>query len=70
MHQVFVRFGVPHQLLSDRGPEFESVLFGELMTWLQFDKLRTTAYKRSTNGIVEQFHRTLNSMLAKFVSES
>jgi len=70
MNQVFVRFGVPRQLLSDRGPEFESVLFGELMKWLQIDKLRTTAYKPSTNGVVERFHRTLNSMLAKVVSES
>jgi len=70
MNQVFVRFGVPRQLLSDRGPEFESVLFSELMRLLQIDKLRTTAYKPSTNGIVERFHRTLNSMLAKVVSES
>jgi len=34
------------------------------------DKLRTTAYKLSTNGVVERFHRALNSMLGKVVSDS
>ena len=67
---VFSRFGTPVQLLSDRGPEFESELFTQLMRWLEIDKLRTSSYKPSTNGVVERFHRTLNSMLGKVVSES
>jgi len=67
---VFSRFGMPLQLLSDRGPEFESELFSQLLKWLEIDKLRTTAYKPSTNGVVERFHRTLNSMLGKVISES
>ena len=33
-------------------------------------KVRTTAYKPSTNGGVEMFHRSLNSMLGKVVSDS
>ena len=69
MH-VFSRYGAPRQLLTDKGPEFESDLFAEVMKWLEIDKLRTTAYKPSTNGAVERFHRTLNSMLGKVVSES
>ena len=67
---VFPRYGMPVQILSDRGPEFESELFTQLLKWLEIDKLRTTAYKPSTNGVVERFHRTLNSMLGKVVSES
>ena len=65
---VFTRFGAPKQLLTDRGPEFESQLFRDLVTFYGVDKLRTTPYKPSTNGIVERFHRTLNSMLGKVVS--
>jgi len=57
-------------LLSDRGPEFESELFSQVMQWMEIDKIRTMTYKPSTNGIVERFHRTLNSMLGKVVSES
>jgi len=34
------------------------------------DKLHTTPYKPSTNGVVERFHRTLNSVLGKVVSDS
>src|SRR5664279_6610599 len=40
------------------------------MKWMEIDKLRTTPYKPSTNGVVERFHRTLNSMLGKVVSEN
>jgi len=70
MTHVFSRFGAPLQLLSDRGPEFESELFAQLMKWMEIDKVRTTAYKPSTNGMVERFHRTLNSMLGKVIAES
>ena len=67
--QVFARFGIPLQLLSDRGQEFESNLMKELCLALGIEKLRTTAYKPSTNGALERFHRTLNSMLAKVVED-
>jgi transposase InsO family protein/predicted aspartyl protease len=66
---VFARFGMPRQLLSDRGPEFESNLFAELCRLMKIEKLRTMSFKASTNGVVERFHSTLNSMLAKLVAE-
>ena len=68
--QVFARFGIPRQLLSDRGAEFEGSLMKELCRVLEIEKLKTTAYKPSTNGAIERFHRTLNSMLAKVVDEN
>jgi transposase InsO family protein len=67
--RVFATFGIPKQILSDRGPEFESTLFAALCKLMRIDKIRTTAYKASTNGLVERFHSTLNSMIAKVVSE-
>jgi len=70
MTHIFSRFGAPLQLLSDRGSEFESQLFSQLMKWMEIDKLRTTAYQPSTNGAVERFHRTLNTMLGKVVSDT
>ena len=66
---VFSRYGAPDQILSDQGSEFQSDLFRDLMEWMEIDKRRTSPYKPSTNGTVERFHRTLNSMLAKVVSE-
>jgi len=69
MANVFSRFGVPLQLLSDSGREFESALFSELCQWMCIDKIRTTAYRPSTNGMVERYHRTLNSILGKIIRE-
>ena len=70
MTHVFSRFGAPRQLLSDCAPEFESELFQNLMRWMEIDKLQTSAYQLSTNGAVERFHRTLNTMMGKVVSQS
>jgi transposase InsO family protein len=61
--------GVPLSILTDRGSQFESALFQDLCLMLGVRKLRTTAYKSSTNGAVERFHKTLNSMLAKVVDD-
>jgi len=56
--------------LSDQGAEFESTLFQELCRLMQIEKLRTSPYKPSTNGMLERFHRTLNSLLAKAVKKN
>jgi hypothetical protein len=68
--EVFARYGTPLRLLSDQGAEFESAVMAELCKAYQIEKIRTTGYKPSTNGGVERFHRTLNSMLGKVVDES
>jgi len=70
MIHVFAYFGAPLQILTDRGPEFESGLFQELLRWMEIEKIRTTVFRPSTNGVVERFHRTLNSMLAKSINDS
>ena len=68
--RVFSYFGTPLQILTDRGRNFESELFEEICKRLGIDHVRTTAYKPSTNGMIERFHRTLNPMMAKVVSEN
>ena len=68
--QVFGLIGMPRQILTDQGRNFESELFRELCKCLGIDKIRTSTYKPSTNGMLERFHRTLNSMLAKVINES
>jgi len=70
MTHVFSKYGAPYQILTDRGSEFESSLFQELLRWMGIDKLRSTALRPACNGVVERFHRTLNSMMGKVVSES
>jgi hypothetical protein len=67
---IFSRFGMPVRCLSDQGAEFESVMFKELCQLMNIHKIRTSPYRPSTNAVVERFHRTLNSMLAKVISEN
>jgi len=64
---IFSRFGVPLQLLSDNGKEFDNLILREICRLLEIDKIRTTTYKASTNGAVERVHRTMNAMLGKVV---
>ena len=68
--RVFCVHGLPLQILTDRGQNFESELFQEICKRLSIDKIRTTAYKPSTNGNIERFHATLNSLLAKWVADN
>jgi len=70
VERVLLVYGVPLQLLSDRGAEFEGSLMTEVCRLLEKDKIRTTSYKPSTNGALERVLRTLNTMLGKVVSEN
>ena len=69
-NRVFVYFGCPLRILSDQGPEFESHLFQDLCQSMEIEKIRTTPYKPSTNGMVERYHRTLNTILAKTIASN
>ncbi len=68
-NRVFVYRGFPLRLLSDQGPEFESILMSELCRWMEIQKIRTSPYRASTNGMVERYHRSLNTILAKIVRD-
>jgi transposase InsO family protein len=68
--QLFSRYGPPIQLLSDNGPEFKSRLIEEVCKWMGIDKINSSPYRPQTNGQIERFHRTLNSMLGKVVQEN
>ena len=69
LDRLFSRFGMPEELLSDQGPEFESELVAEWCKALGVWKIRTSLYRPTTNGMLERFHRTLNQMIGKVVSE-
>ena len=57
------RFGVPSTVTTDRGPQFESILWMHLMKLLGTKRIRTTAYHPIANGLVERLHRQLKAAL-------
>ena len=59
-------FGVPRQIHTDQGREFESELFSTLCKKLGIEKTRTTPYRPQSDGLVERFNRTLQQMLTSY----
>ena len=56
-------FGVPDDIVSDRGPQFTSELWKELHKVLGIAASTTPAYHPQANGMVEHLHRQLKSAL-------
>ena len=67
--ELFLRFSTPKQLHSDQGRQFESELIAEICKLLHIKKSRTTPYHPQGDGLVEQYNRTLLSMLATTVKD-
>ena len=70
IEEFVARYGVPREIHSDQGRNFESDLFREVCRLLDLDKTRTTPLRPQSDGMVERFNRTLKSMLSLFVSEN
>ena len=70
VNHFFSRFGIPFQIFTDRGSNFESVLFKKLCETLGIHKARTTAFRPSGNGQIERWNRTLADAVRCFVSKS
>ena len=68
--QVFSRHGIPLELHTDQGKNFECRLFKEMALLLGMKKTRTTPLHPQSDGQVERQHRTILDYLAKFISEN
>ncbi|VDI63585.1 Hypothetical predicted protein [Mytilus galloprovincialis] len=67
--EFICRFGCPFQIHTDQGREFESGLFAAICDKLGIDKTRTCPYRPQSDGMVERFNQTLQSILRLFVNE-
>ena len=70
VEEFMFRFGVPHQLHSDQGADFDSDLIHEVCKLLRIHKTRTTAYHPQGNGLVERANRTIKKALQILVDET
>lgn len=64
------RFGVPMELHSDQGRNFESTTFKEVCDSFGIRKTRTTPLHPQSDGMVERFNRTLEEYLKKVVDKN
>ena len=68
VNEVIARYGAPEKIHSDQGRNFEAQLFKEMCTLFNIEKTRTTPYHPESDGMIERLNRTLQDMLAKYVS--
>ena len=67
--EYICRYGVPKEILTDQGTNFQSNFMAELYDLLDIVKLRTSPFRPQTNGVVERFNQTLKKMLAIYVNK-
>ena len=60
------RFGVPSTITTDRGRQFESALWQQLMQLLGCKRIRTTSYHPMANGMIERFHRHYSEVIPQY----
>ncbi len=68
VNEVVYRFGVPLEVHSDQGRNFESAVF-EMCTIVGIRKTRTTPLHPQSDGMVERMNRTLEAQLSMFVQQ-
>jgi len=64
LDNVFKRFGLSDKILSDRGPQFASGIFRELMKKLGIQTALSTAYHLQTNKTTECFNQEIKAYLS------
>jgi hypothetical protein len=69
VNEFICRYGVPLQIHTDQGSQFESDLFQEVCLLLGIDKTRTSPFHPSSNGQVERMNRSIKDMLYHYLSD-
>lgn len=65
--QVFMRFGFPLELVSDRGVHFLNLLFESLIRFYDVKHRKTTPYNPRANGLTERANGLVCKVLTKVV---
>lgn len=58
-----LRYGIPEEVLTDKGTEFLSSIFKETCKLLNIKQLNSTAYHHETLGAIENSHKSLGDFL-------
>ena len=66
---MFTTFGIPKDIQSDRGTNFTSDLFRDVMKELGIKQTLSTTYHPQSQGALERHHQTLKSTIRKYCYE-
>jgi len=66
--EIFVRYGVPREIVTDQGTQFTSRLVQEITKKYQIKHRRSTPYHPQANGQVESTNKTLEGIMTKIVA--
>ncbi|KII65250.1 hypothetical protein RF11_14426 [Thelohanellus kitauei] len=69
LDNIVCRFGLPEQVHTDMGTQFESTLIAHLCKLLKINKPHTTPYRPSGNGHVERSNRTIKEALRGYLND-
>ena len=69
LEEVFMKFGAPDVIISDRGRAFQSNVLRELFDDFRSKHILSSPYHPQTNGLTERFNRTLSVMLSMYVHQ-
>ncbi|VDH94525.1 Hypothetical predicted protein [Mytilus galloprovincialis] len=70
VNEFVSRFGIPLEIHTDQGTNFQSNLFQELCRLLDIHKTKSTPFHPSSNGLIEKFNQTLGKMIKSYVDEN
>lgn len=66
---MFTTFGIPEEIQSDRGSNFTSKLFHQILQELGIRQTLSTAEQPQSQGALERCHQTSKTMLRKYWHE-
>ncbi|XDV24073.1 hypothetical protein PO909_028351 [Leuciscus waleckii] len=70
IQQVFRLYGLPEDIVSDRGPQFTSRVWQELCGQLNINVSLTSGYHPQVNGQVERLNQELTSFLRTYCHQN
>ena len=68
--EIFVRYGVPRQIVTDQGTQFTSKLVRDLTTKYKIKHRKSTPYHPQANGQVESTNKVLENIMTKTVQQN
>jgi transposase InsO family protein len=68
LDNLYKQFGLPDEMLSDRGPQFSAKAFHKLLKLLEFKSNLTTAYHPQTDGTTERVNQEIEAYLLIYCS--